>query len=55
MDARVRRLQIEWPTTTTMLELPIYLAIMGVPNGMEPVGTNLTNMDRRFLPSSCRS
>jgi type IV pilus assembly protein PilA len=27
----------------------------GVPNGMEPVGTNLTNMDRRFLPSSCRS
>jgi hypothetical protein len=29
MDARVRWLQIEWPTTTTMLELPIYLAIMG--------------------------
>lgn len=29
MDARVRRLQIEWPTATTMLELPIYLAIVG--------------------------
>ena len=29
MDARVRWLQIDWPTTTTMLELPIYLAIMG--------------------------
>jgi hypothetical protein len=29
MDARVRWLRIEWPTTTTMLELPIYLAIMG--------------------------
>jgi hypothetical protein len=29
MDAPVRWLQIEWPTATTMLELPIYLAIMG--------------------------
>src|SRR5579859_3394454 len=29
MDARVRWLQVEWPTATTMLELPIYLAIMG--------------------------
>jgi type IV pilus assembly protein PilA len=27
----------------------------GVPNGMESVGANLTNMDRRFLPTSCRS
>jgi type II secretory pathway pseudopilin PulG len=29
MDAHVRWLQIEWPTATTMLELPICLAIMG--------------------------
>ena len=29
MDARTRWMQVEWPTTTTMLELPICLAIMG--------------------------
>jgi type IV pilus assembly protein PilA len=29
MDARVRWLQIGWPTTTTMLELPICLGIIG--------------------------
>jgi hypothetical protein len=29
MDARVRWLQVRWPTTTTMLELPICLGIMG--------------------------
>jgi Pilin (bacterial filament) len=29
MDARARWLQIRWPTTTTMLELPICLAIVG--------------------------
>jgi Pilin (bacterial filament) len=29
MDARVRWLQIRWPTTTTMLELPISLGIIG--------------------------
>jgi Pilin (bacterial filament) len=29
MDARVRWLQVRWPTTTTMLELPIYLGIVG--------------------------
>jgi Pilin (bacterial filament) len=29
MDARVRWLQIRWPTTTTMLELPICLGIIG--------------------------
>jgi type IV pilus assembly protein PilA len=27
----------------------------GVPNGMEPVGENRTNMDAKFLPVSCRS
>jgi len=27
----------------------------GVPNGMEPVGENRTNMNQQFLPSSCRS
>jgi type IV pilus assembly protein PilA len=27
----------------------------GVPNGMEPVGENRTNVDRKFLPASCRS
>jgi type IV pilus assembly protein PilA len=27
----------------------------GVPNGMEPVGENRTNMDAKFLPTSCRS
>jgi len=27
----------------------------GVPTGMEPVGENQTDMDRRFLPSSCRA
>jgi type IV pilus assembly protein PilA len=27
----------------------------GVPNGMEPVGENRTNMDPKFLPTSCRS
>jgi hypothetical protein len=30
MDARVRWLQIRWPTTTTMLELPICLGIIGM-------------------------
>jgi Pilin (bacterial filament) len=29
MDARARWLQVRWPTTTTMLELPICLAIIG--------------------------
>jgi type IV pilus assembly protein PilA len=29
MDTRVRWLRIAWPTTTTMLELPVCLAIMG--------------------------
>ena len=29
MDARIRWMQVAWPTTTTMLELPICLAIMG--------------------------
>jgi Pilin (bacterial filament) len=29
MDARVRWLQVRWPTSTTMLELPICLGIMG--------------------------
>jgi hypothetical protein len=29
MDARVRWLQVRWPTTTTMLELPICLGIIG--------------------------
>jgi hypothetical protein len=29
MDARMRWLQLDGPPTTTMLELPIYLAIMG--------------------------
>jgi Tfp pilus assembly protein PilE len=29
MDARMRWMQVEWPTTTTMLELPICLTIMG--------------------------
>ncbi len=27
----------------------------GVPKGMEAVGENRTNLDRRYLPSSCRS
>lgn len=27
----------------------------GVPTGMEPVGENRTNMDFKFLPSSCRT
>jgi type IV pilus assembly protein PilA len=27
----------------------------GVPNGMESVGENRTNMNHQFLPSSCRS
>jgi type IV pilus assembly protein PilA len=27
----------------------------GVPNGMEPVGENRTNMDAKFLPVSCRT
>ncbi len=26
-----------------------------VPKGMEPVGENRTNLDRRYLPTSCRS
>jgi type IV pilus assembly protein PilA len=26
-----------------------------VPKGMEPVGENHTNLDRRYLPTSCRS
>ncbi len=29
MDARLRWMQVEWPTNTTMLELPICLAVMG--------------------------
>jgi type II secretory pathway pseudopilin PulG len=29
MDARVRWLQVRWPTTTTMLELPISLGVIG--------------------------
>jgi hypothetical protein len=29
MDARVRWLQVGWPTTTTMLELPISLGVIG--------------------------
>jgi hypothetical protein len=29
MDARVRWLQVRWPTTTTMLELPICLCVIG--------------------------
>lgn len=29
MDARARWLQVRWPTTTTMLELPICLGIIG--------------------------
>ena len=33
MDARVRWLRTELPTATTMLELPIYLAIMGAMAG----------------------
>ncbi len=27
----------------------------GIPNGMEAVGSNKTNVDRRYLPSTCRS
>jgi len=27
----------------------------GVPNGMEPAGENRTNVDAKFLPSSCRT
>ena len=29
MDARARWLQVRWPTTTTMLELPICLGVIG--------------------------
>jgi type II secretory pathway pseudopilin PulG len=30
MDSRMRWMQVAWPTSTTMLELPISLAIMGI-------------------------
>jgi type II secretory pathway pseudopilin PulG len=30
MDARMRWMQVAWPTSTTMLELPICVTIMGV-------------------------
>jgi hypothetical protein len=29
MESRIRWMQVEWPSTTTMLELPICLAVMG--------------------------
>jgi hypothetical protein len=29
MNARIRWLLTEWPTSTTMLEIPIYLLVVG--------------------------
>jgi len=38
MDARTRWLQVTWPTSTTMMELPICLAIMSVMIGVAIYG-----------------